>query len=132
VRTSGWFGFFRPLTFLLGLAAFTALQIACGSGGASSRANSGGSGGGSGGGSSGAGDSHSVTLTWSDPGATSSNVYRSSASGGPYVLIASVNSTEFTDRIVAAGDLYCYVVTAVENGMESPYSQESCAAVPTP
>jgi hypothetical protein len=79
---------------------------------------------------------HSVTLSWS--ASTSAvvgyNVYRGTASGGPY---SRVNSgldalTAYTDSTVQAGQTYYYVTTAVDgsNG-ESTYSNEVKAIIPT-
>lgn len=81
--------------------------------------------------------SHSVSLSWtaSTSSVSGYNVYRASVSGGPYVKINStlVNATLFTDSSVVAGQLYFYVVTAVDSSnLESAYSSEASAAVPTP
>jgi Abnormal spindle-like microcephaly-assoc'd, ASPM-SPD-2-Hydin len=80
---------------------------------------------------------HNVNLLWS---ASSSsvvgyNVYRGSKSGGPYSKINSVldASTSYTDSSVQAGTTYFYVSTAVDgNGMESGFSNQVQAAIPTP
>ena len=63
------------------------------------------------------------------------NVYRGSVSGGPYVKInVSLQPYgPYTDWNVVAGQTYSYVVTAVDaNDLESAYSQESLATIPTP
>jgi hypothetical protein len=80
---------------------------------------------------------HNVDLSWTP--STSSvvgyNVYRGSKSGGPYSKINSVldATTSFTDSSVQAGTMYFYVTTAVDgNGMESGFSNQVQAAVPTP
>jgi len=81
---------------------------------------------------------HSVTLNW--VASTSSNlagynVYRGTASGGPYVRLNSavVTSLTYTDNTVLAGQTYFYVVTAVDTtSSESTYSNQATAAVPTP
>ena len=75
---------------------------------------------------------HSVTLKWNHSDANGFNVYRSGVSGGPYSPIGTSSSPEYVDKNVLAGTQYCYVVTAVKNGVESAYSQEICAKVPTP
>jgi hypothetical protein len=82
--------------------------------------------------------SHSVDLSWG-PSSSSTvagyNVYRGSASGGPYVLINSalVAGTAFTDSTVQAGTTYFYVTTAVDtNSSESTFSNEVQAVIPTP
>ena len=80
---------------------------------------------------------HSVDLSWAP--STSSvvgyNIYRGSKSGGPYSKINSVldASTSYTDSSVQAGTTYFYVSTAVDgNGMESGFSNQVQAVIPTP
>ncbi len=74
---------------------------------------------------------HSVTLNWSPtPGAVFYNVYRASASGGPYRKIGKAHSSLYIDTPVTSGSVFYYVVTAVEHGKESAYSNEIRAAVP--
>jgi predicted phage tail protein len=80
---------------------------------------------------------HSVDLSW---GASSSssvqgyNVYRAGVSGGPYAAVVSANSaTTFVDGSVLSGQTYYYVVTAVDtSGMESAYSNQVQAVIPSP
>jgi fibronectin type 3 domain-containing protein len=63
------------------------------------------------------------------------NVFRGSASGGPYSKINSAleASTAYTDNAVAAGQTYYYVTTAVDgSGSESGYSNQALAVIPTP
>jgi len=63
------------------------------------------------------------------------NVYRGSQSGGPYTKINSAldASTIYTDSSVQAGQTYYYVTTAVDsNGVESAYSNQIQAPVPSP
>lgn len=81
--------------------------------------------------------SHSVDLKWN--ASTTSNVvsysaYRATSSGGPYELLASaITGLSYTDRTVIAGTKYYYVVTAVDDsGLESAFSSEAVATVPTP
>jgi hypothetical protein len=81
--------------------------------------------------------SHSVTLSWSP--STSSvvgyNVYRSTVSGGSYTKLNSAAATTSTydDFTVQAGQTYYYVVTSVDSSnMESTYSSEVSATVPSP
>ncbi len=124
VRTH-WHVFFRPFTFALSLTLFAAMQIACGTGGGASSTKS------SGDTSGNSSSVHSVTLNWSDPGASASNVYRSSVPGGPYGLLASTSTMEYVDTSVTAADEYCYVITAIMNGVESAHSQEVCIIVPS-
>ena len=81
---------------------------------------------------------HSVDLSWSASSSSSIagyNVYRGSASGGPYVLVNSslVAGTAFTDNAVQAGNTYFYVTTTVDtSAVESAYSNEVQATIPTP
>jgi len=81
--------------------------------------------------------SHSVTLSWlasSTTGVTGYNVYRGTATGGPYskVTTSAVTGLGYTDTNVTAGQTYYYVATAVEGSSESAYSNQATAAVPTP
>jgi hypothetical protein len=80
---------------------------------------------------------HSVSLSWN--ASTSSvvgyNAYRGSVTGGPYTKISSVlnASTNYVDNSVQAGQTYYYVTTAVDgSGVESGYSNQVKAAIPTP
>ena len=68
-----------------------------------------------------------VTLSWNAGAGTSSyNVKRSSASGGPYALIASTDATSYTDEGLAGGNYY-YVVSGVSSTGESVNSIEVAA-----
>lgn len=67
---------------------------------------------------------HSVTLSWSsDESGATYNVYKSSgpcSSGQIFTKIAtSVATTTYTDTTPTVGD-FCYQVTNVINGLESP------------
>jgi hypothetical protein len=80
---------------------------------------------------------HTVSLSWT--ASTSDNVvgynaYRSLTAGGPYSLLASaISDVNYTDYAVLAGTTYFYVVTAVDDrALESGYSMEVRAAVPSP
>ncbi len=81
---------------------------------------------------------HSVTLNWMasiSTGVVGYNVYRSTQSGGPYTKITStlIAASTYADSAVLAGTTYYYVVTAVSsNGVESTYSAEVSATIPTP
>jgi hypothetical protein len=81
---------------------------------------------------------HSVGLSWnasSSQGVVGYNVYRGGVSGGPYSKInTSLDaSTNYTDNQVVAGQTYYYVTTAVDgNGVESGYSNQIQAVIPTP
>jgi fibronectin type 3 domain-containing protein len=77
-----------------------------------------------------------VRLTWSQSKSTpvsSNNVYRGNVSGGPYSEIFESTGPiiKNIDATVVAGETYCWIVTAVSNGIESPYSNESCVTVTT-
>ena len=80
---------------------------------------------------------HTATLTWTSSTSTviGYNVYRGTASGGPYVLVNSslVAGTSYADSTVVSGQTYYYVATAVASGnVESTYSNQVSAAIPTP
>jgi fibronectin type 3 domain-containing protein len=74
-----------------------------------------------------------VNLAWNAvAGATSYNLKRSAASGGPYATVATgVTATSYTDT-VPAGMKYYYVVSAVSGGAESPNSLEATVNLPYP
>jgi fibronectin type 3 domain-containing protein len=80
---------------------------------------------------------HSVLLTWNastSPSISGYNLYRGTVSGGPYTKITGslVPSTSYVDNSVTSGQTYFYVATTVANSMESSYSTEVTAVVPTP
>jgi len=80
---------------------------------------------------------HSVDLKWTASTSTVSgyNVYRGSVSGGPYTKINSslVSTTAYTDSTVVTGQTYYYVTTAQDaSGVESDYSNEAMAMIPSP
>jgi len=80
---------------------------------------------------------HSVSLSWTDSGSgiVGYNVYRGSISGGPYAKINSAldSTTTYTDTSVLAGQTYYYVTTSVDgSGMQSGYSNQAQAVVPSP
>ena len=77
----------------------------------------------------------SVTLSWTSsvtPG-TSVNVYRGTATGGPYTLLTAtplaVGTVTYVDTTVTPGNTYFYVVTALLNGLESIKSNETKAVM---
>jgi fibronectin type 3 domain-containing protein len=84
----------------------------------------------------GAQPNHLVTLAWTESSTVIGyNVYRGPVSGGPYTKINSSldASTTFTDTTVQAGQTYYWVVTAVNSSnVESTYSNEAAATIPTP
>jgi|SRR3974377_823845 len=70
-----------------------------------------------------------VTLNWgATAGASSYNVKRSGASGGPYALIASAGATSYTDEGLAGGTYY-YVVSSVSSSGETANSIEVSATL---
>lgn len=78
-----------------------------------------------------------VTLTWgaSTSSVSGYNVYRSTVSGGPYTKINTVleAATDYVDNTVQSGTTYFYVVTSVNSsGVESAYSNQATAGIPTP
>jgi hypothetical protein len=79
--------------------------------------------------------SYSVSLTWngSTSAVTGYNVYRGTASGGPYMQInrSLITTTQYDDSNVQAGETYYYVVTSVNSSeIESTYSNQTSASVP--
>jgi len=80
---------------------------------------------------------HTVGLTWS-PSASAVvgyNIYRGTATGGPYSKVNSspIVTTSYSDATVKSGTSYFYVTTAVNSsGMESSKSNEVRAMIPTP
>jgi uncharacterized protein (DUF1800 family) len=66
-----------------------------------------------------------VVLTWTaQPQATSYEVRRSTISGGPYALIGSATTTSYTDTGLVNGQIYFYVVAAVNATATSAFSVE--------
>jgi hypothetical protein len=79
---------------------------------------------------------HSVALAWdaSTSSVVGYYVYRSSKPSGPYARLntSSTSSTSFSDSTVTAGQVYYYVVTAVNSSnIESTDSNQVSATVPT-
>ena len=73
-----------------------------------------------------------VTLRWTQsttPGVTQNYIYRRASSGSyasaPTVKISA--TTSYVDTKLTSGSTYCYQVTAVSTGGESPKSSEACA-----
>ena len=79
---------------------------------------------------------HTVDLSWNgSENAVGYNVYRATASGGPYSMInSSLDGTSaYTDNTVVSGETYYYVATAVDSeSQESGYSNETQAVIPNP
>jgi hypothetical protein len=75
-----------------------------------------------------------IDLSWTaSSGATSYNVKRSSASGGPYTTVATgVTSTSYGDASIPTLGAYYYVVTAISATGESAASNEAVATPLTP
>lgn len=74
-----------------------------------------------------------LALSWNTfTNATGYNVKRSPTSGGPYTTVASgVVATSYTDT-APAGARYCYVVSALVGGVETPNSPEATFTLPYP
>ena len=79
---------------------------------------------------------HSVDLTWDlgSAGIDGYNVYRGTRSGGPYTKLNSkiLAASTYTDATVKSGTTYYYVATSVDAGVESAYSADVVAAIPSP
>jgi hypothetical protein len=79
---------------------------------------------------------HQVTLSWIPSASLVDGyfVYRSWQAGGPYSRVNStpVPTPSYTDPNVTGGATYFYVVTAVASNVESGYSNETVATVPSP
>jgi hypothetical protein len=80
--------------------------------------------------------SHSVALTWDRSSSTVMGyfVYRSSKPSGPYAKVNSAAdaSLSYSDSTVANGQVYYYVVTAVDSSnIESAYSNQVSVTIPT-
>ncbi|NDG83684.1 MAG: choice-of-anchor D domain-containing protein [Proteobacteria bacterium] len=77
------------------------------------------------------GGTSSITLNWSAAtggGTPSYKIYRGSAAGGPYTVIATgVTNTTYTDLLVLNGTTYYYVVAAQNQSGTSPQSNEVSA-----
>jgi parallel beta-helix repeat protein len=75
-----------------------------------------------------------VSLTWAaSAGATSYNVLRATASGGPYTLVKSGTvATSYVDQGLTNGTTYYYVVQAVNAGGTSPNSTQVSATPVAP
>jgi hypothetical protein len=78
---------------------------------------------------------HSVSLNWNLAAAIDGyNIYRSTTQGGPYTRLnaAPQKAASYTDGTVKSGTTYYYVATAVDSGVESGYSEEVEAVIPSP
>jgi hypothetical protein len=80
-----------------------------------------------------------VALNWqASSNATSYNVYRSTANGGPYTFVANVTTTNYNNtQVVGNGITYYYVVTGVnslagESGNSALASATTAVTVPAP
>ncbi|MHA2278318.1 MAG: fibronectin type III domain-containing protein, partial [Candidatus Kariarchaeaceae archaeon] len=80
---------------------------------------------------------NSAILGWSAPSSdggsiiTSYKIHRGDESGGPYVLISTTSSTNYTDTTVQNGNIYFWVVTAVNFNGEGTQSTEVSILVAT-
>jgi hypothetical protein len=74
-----------------------------------------------------------ASLTWTaSGGATSYNVKRGTASGGPYTTVGSPAGTTYADTSLTNGTAYYYVVTAVNATGESGNSNQATATPKAP
>ena len=79
---------------------------------------------------------HSVFLMWNpstSPGVIGYFVYRGAASAGPFTVLntSPVSTTAYTDTTVQSGQVYYYVVTAVDSSdTQSTYSNVTSATIP--
>jgi len=74
-----------------------------------------------------------VVLTWTaSTGATSYNLLRGTASGGPYTSIATPTAANYTDTGRTNGTTYYYVVTARNGANNACVSAQSSQASATP
>jgi hypothetical protein len=77
---------------------------------------------------------HSVSLSWgpSSSSVAGYRVYRDDGSG-LLPLTSAIPNLTYTDATVVSGSTYNYAVTAVDAaGIESPFSNEITAVIPTP
>ena len=81
---------------------------------------------------------HYVSLSWTASSSTNVvgyNVYRGTATGGPYTEVSSslIVGATYTDGAISPGTTYFYVATAKDNnGAESGHSNEVQAVIPSP
>ena len=80
---------------------------------------------------------HVVRLAWnpSTSPVNGYNVYRATASDGPYIKLnrTPINGTTYADETVQGGRTFFYVANAVgRNGAESAYSNKISVEVPKP
>lgn len=73
-----------------------------------------------------------IRLNWTQstsPNVTQNNIYRSTTSGGPYSLVATIAAaTSYNNSGLTSGTTYYYVVKAVNSsGLESPASNQASA-----
>jgi hypothetical protein len=69
-----------------------------------------------------------VDLTWTAQTGVIYNVYRSNSETGPFVLLASLNGTAYSDTSVQNGSVYYYKVSGTENSIEGACSAAVMAA----
>jgi hypothetical protein len=78
---------------------------------------------------------HQVVLNWSpETSVQGYYVFRGGQTGGPYTQISGLlPTTAYADTAVTSGQTYYYVVTSLStSSLESSYSKEVQATVPTP
>ncbi|HWH71674.1 MAG TPA: hypothetical protein VNT26_20035, partial [Candidatus Sulfotelmatobacter sp.] len=73
-----------------------------------------------------------ISLTWTQSGSagvTRNRIYRSATPDGSYTLLNDIPASTAYSDAVPSGATYYYVVTAIANGLESPYSPSASATV---
>lgn len=76
-----------------------------------------------------------VSLTWNaitEPDLNGYNVYRSTASGGPYAILngSLIPTSAYDDTTVVNGTTYFYVVTAINTGADESADSDQASATP--
>ncbi|OLS12432.1 MAG: putative protease [Promethearchaeota archaeon CR_4] len=77
-----------------------------------------------------------ISLIWQSPNYTGGvsvsgyNIYRTTTSGGSYGFIGNSSGLNYTDTSGTAGMTYYYVITAINTGGESVYSNEVAITFP--
>jgi len=75
------------------------------------------------------GGTNQVTLDWAgSAGAAGYQVERATISGGPYLAVADIGSTNYEDTNLLAGTTYYYVIAATNLSGASLFSPEAAAA----
>jgi fibronectin type 3 domain-containing protein len=77
---------------------------------------------------------HSVKLNWlasSSSSVSAYEIYRSTVSGGYYMLLTTIAGLTYTDNTVQPGSVYYYAIRAKNvSGRQSSYSNQAKATIP--